>query len=698
MESCLRSTSCCLITILLLGSTLLVMRTYAQEPPRPEINLAEFVQQRLPLESEASDQTDLFEALLLLYTNPLDLNRATADELAAIMLLSDTQILSFLTYRSQVGTLLSVYELQAVPGFDMETIQNLVPFVMVQMVTASLRESFRNPTQHFLMVRTSRILESQKGFGPPDSSSRSSARYEGPAWNGYLRYRKSRAGSYSIGFTLDKDAGERPWTWNPQKHMFGMDYSSFHAQLMNRGFLKNIVVGDYQVQAGQGLVLAAGFSLGMGSEVIRSTYRSSLGVRPYTSAMEANYFRGAASTFMFGKNTEATLFVSSTRRDASLGTSLADSSQILITSLVSSGYHRTPAERQKQGIIPERNMGMHLLHRFRAGQVGLTSLYTHYSLAIQKRNVPYNRFEFSGKDNFVVGLHANYLWQNLHFFGEGARSQSGGMGAVAGIIAGMGKTIDFSLLLRYYGQNFHTFYGRPLSESSRAINERGAYWGLRFSPNRHWQVSAYYDHFTFPWLKYLINSPSDGHTFYFHTLYKPNKRVSIYSLYQEKHKERNLPNSPETIPPIILSMRRAALVNFQIEKPMKYLFRTRFQYGTQNYVGYSRSHGFTLVQDATWKFGRGEISGRVAIFNTDDYDSRQYVYEKDVLYAFSIPAYYDVGTRHYVLMKYNVTKELKLWLRWSQTRYKRLETIGSGLSEIQGNTRSDLKLQVLYQF
>ncbi len=105
-----------------------------------------------------------------------------------------------------------------------------------------------------------------------------------------------------------------------------------------------------------------------------------------------------------------------------------------------------------------------------------------------------------------------------------------------------------------------------------------------------------------------------------------------------------------------------------------------------------------ILQDITWHFSKLELSARVAFFATDNYDSRQYVYEKDMLYAFSLPAYYDRGTRHYLMARYTLSKQMKEWLRWSQTRYSKLETISSGLNEIKGNKRSELKMQVMYQF
>jgi len=85
---------------------------------------------------------------------------------------------------------------------------------------------------------------------------------------------------------------------------------------------------------------------------------------------------------------------------------------------------------------------------------------------------------------------------------------------------------------------------------------------------------------------------------------------------------------------------------------------------------------------------------RFAVFDTDTYNARIYAYESDMLYNFSIPAYYSQGTRFYLNLKYSVTKYLDFWIRYSQSYYSDLDVISSGLSEIQGNTKSEIKAQI----
>ncbi len=295
----------------------LVQNLSAQEPPRPETDINQFIQDLIPIATEENSNEGLYELLFQLYTNPLDLNAVTSDELTTTLILSEIQIRSFFDYRQKLGPFLSLYELQAIPDFDLITIRKLIPFVIVRPKALPFRESLQNPSQHFLLLRSGRVLEKQKGFTAIDTSSRSTSRYQGKPLYGNIRYRYARAGSFSFGFVMENDAGE-VLSWQPKKQIFGTDFSSFHAQIMNRGKLKNLIIGDYQMQAGQGMIMSGGFSLGKGSEVIRTTYRSTLGLRPFTSVLESGFFRGAAATYAVRKQLDVTLFYSYTRRDGNL--------------------------------------------------------------------------------------------------------------------------------------------------------------------------------------------------------------------------------------------------------------------------------------------------------------------------------------------------------------------------------------------
>ena len=97
-------------------------------------------------------------------------------------------------------------------------------------------------------------------------------------------------------------------------------------------------------------------------------------------------------------------------------------------------------------------------------------------------------------------------------------------------------------------------------------------------------------------------------------------------------------------------------------------------------------------------FGKITFSSRYVLFNTTSYDSRIYAYESDVLYGYSIPAYYGKGSKLYLVVKYNVIRNLDFWLRVAHTIYTDREVLKSGWDEIEGNKMTEIKLQLRYKF
>ena len=88
------------------------------------------------------------------------------------------------------------------------------------------------------------------------------------------------------------------------------------------------------------------------------------------------------------------------------------------------------------------------------------------------------------------------------------------------------------------------------------------------------------------------------------------------------------------------------------------------------------------------------LSFRFSLFDTDNYDTRQFIYERDLLYVYSIPAFYNTGVKYYILAKYNVSDSASLWVKFAQTKYFGSDTVGSGLEEINGNTKTDFNIQL----
>jgi hypothetical protein len=93
-----------------------------------------------------------------------------------------------------------------------------------------------------------------------------------------------------------------------------------------------------------------------------------------------------------------------------------------------------------------------------------------------------------------------------------------------------------------------------------------------------------------------------------------------------------------------------------------------------------------------------KVQMRFAIFDAEDYDTRIYAYENDVLYSFSVPAYYGRGTRFYINLNYKINRSISLWLRFAQTYFNDRDVISSGNDEINSNRRTEIKVQIRAQF
>lgn len=654
---------------------------FAQKFPKKEIELDEFIQKVAATQQNDVNYEDVYENLYQLYQSPIELNSATAEDLRNLYLLSEAQINNFLAYRKTFGNFLSIYELQAVPLFDIATIRLIAPFITLSnnLNINDITGIFRRATDHYLLIRADQTLEPSRGF--TDSV------YAGSRQRIYTRYRMQHSQDFSIGFVSEKDAGETSL----------LDYYTFHAQLQNKGNFKNIIVGDYQASFGQGLVYGAGYFVGKGGEPIYTVRRSAVGLRPYNSLIEGGFFRGGAITYQF-KKIEFTALASRHKRDASTTASASDlEPEEVISSLLTSGIHRTENEIANKNAITEQNLGMALVYRLKTGKIGITGLYTQFDKSIEREPRPYNFYEFRGNTNSIIGIDFSKTWQNVNFFGEIARSASGGVGAVGGWVASLSPKVEWAMNFRKYDKDFHSFYGNSFAENSRPINEQGIYSGLKFTPRKGIIFSAFYDRFAFPWLKYQVDAPSLGYDYLFRFTYQPTKRWAFYMQFHNEIKQRNLPNNESATNVLADADRKNLLANFDFTPSRKFKLQSRVQYNSYAYKGYSISNGFALLQDIEGIIGKWQLKGRIAYYQTDDYNSRIYAYENDVLYAVSFPAYYGKGVRLYLVNRYPITKKLDVWLRIARTNRLDNYTIGSGYDALGVPYRTDLKVQARYK-
>lgn len=666
---------------------------------------------------ESDDQTDwtfVTDYLQDLQNKPLDLNKATKEELLRLPGMDELLATALLTHIARFGWLTSIYELQAVPGFTVNVYRSIRPYVYVSGSQAkdinpgvmhpsgpSLATVF-SESKHEIMFRFMSLLEEQKGYTDPDTNSDGSltSRFQGNPHRYYMRYRMRYEQNFSAALVAEKDQGER-FIWDPERASYGFDFTAGHVFIKDYGQVKRLVVGDYNIQAGQGLLLSTGLGFGKGSQAVAATKRNDLGVRPYASVNENQFMRGAAATIAFD-NFYFTPFFSRLGLDGNISSTdtLTNEAQE-ISSLQTSGFHRTEAELEDKDAIQEMMYGGRLQYKSRWLSIGATHFFQDYGTPIAAGSKDYQLFDFSGKQNYLTGLDFDMTVRNFNFFGELGRSKSGGTGMVLGILTSLSRNTDFSILYRDFDPDFHSTRGFAFAERPRAVqNERGVYLGLKVQPTRKLTVSAFFDKFWFPWHEYQTSFPSQGYETMAQVAYAPSRKMELYVRYRSDHKERNASVLPDgqRLEYLIPTVRDGLRFHFRYNLDRNIQIKTRAEFSWFKKGEEKDVRGFLAYQDLSYKIGwKWKLTGRYAIFNSD-FDARIYAFENDVLGFFSIPAYSGVGSRYYAIVNYKPKRWLEFWARFARTHFYNERTIGSGLSEIQGNKRSELKLQMRFKF
>lgn len=663
----------------------------AQDYPRKEIDLTRIADELYGVQDLDLNYEELYENLMQLHANPINLNKASTEDLRFIKILSESQIKKFEEYRKENKNFISIYELQAIPEFDLQTISRLAPFVTVvdpaSIIDVSLWKRIQKESDNYFMMRCERTLQTRKGY---TGETQPQSRFKGSPNKLYFRFRSSIPGEFSIGFTAEKDAGEK-LHWSPTNRYYGVDYFSFHVQLQNKGRLKNLVLGDYQGQFGQGLMIGGIFGTGKGGETITTVRRSNIGILPYTSVYEAGYLRGIAATIEVVKHVHVTGFYSNTMRDASVSTdTLTDP---FISALQKTGLHRNENELLSRKTNRDINYGAVL--QYKISQIDAGVMFTQIVLALPvlpKRTV-YNQFTFERRRNSNVGFFLNYTFQDLTFFSEVSRTINAGSAYTGGILWSLTPKLDLSLLYRKFDRNFYSFYSNAFSENSIAQNEAGMYWGWKFRFNQKFSTAGYVDLFLFPWLKYRSYAPSTGHEWLLRFTYQPSRKVMIFIQAREESKDRNMGDENSNLYYTGQGKKTNYWISCDYGLRQNLRMKTRAQFSTYAFNNRT-TKGFALMQDVSFNAWKFKFTLRYALFDTDDYDNRQYVYENDVLLAYSMPAYDGIGVRKLAMVEYKMNRHISIWLRYASMRYPYVDKIGSGIDGIEGNIKNDVKFQV----
>lgn len=656
----------------------------------------DFLEKLIENSESTIDYTDLQDQLLYFYRNPIDLNHATKEDLEKLGFLTEMQINGILSHRLQFGNFISTYELQVIDGFTPLQLQSLLLFATVN---ANWKDDQTPLKDMFLKARDEvyftgqRTLQEQKGY--KSSLRNTTPNYYTGSPNRYMvRYGHRYGTRLSIGLTAEKDAGEQFFKGANKN---GFDFYSAHLFWKGRGNWRTVAIGDYQAAFGQGLTFASGLAFGK-SPFVLNVKRNFQTLRPYRSVNENEFLRGAAATYRLGK-IEITTLYSDKKIDGNIAAnsdSLVTSDESSFTSIISSGYHRTTGELADKRSIRQIIYGGHMSYQFKNLQLGTTVIQTVYDKTFQKSGGLYNLYAFSGKTLLNTGIDYTWYYRNITFFGEIANSGNGAIAQTHGLIASLNAITDISLLYRNFDKNYHTTYSNGFGESSTNTNERGIYTGISLRPVPKWTINAYADVYKSNWIKYLTDAPSYGYDYLAEVVYNPSKSVQMYWRYRNDNKEKNAYSNSTVSDYLTWHRKYAFRYHIAYKVSSSFTLKNRIEYTEYQTENTKTEHGTVFFQDVVYKpmKGKWDIIARLAIFNTQGYNSRIYTYENDLLYQFSVPVLQNEGARYFLLLNYKFSRKAEFWIKFAHTVYSNQTTVSSGLDEIQGNKKSDLKIQL----
>jgi len=707
----------------LLIALLLALPARAQEAPADSSDVDEAVLENLSDDEISGDPTALLELLENLRENPLDINRASAADLAQIPALSASVAREIVRFRETYGLFGSIPELRAVEGVTDEVFLEARPYLTIGRVLDVERRPSLYPAVPTLaevranarvdvLQRVQRRLDLGRGYDPvPDSLAGTPdepTRYAGSPERVYTRLRATYRRNLSANLTLEKDPGE-PFAWDPDLGSYGYDFVSFHLAALQMGRLDALVVGDYVLEFGQGLALwrAAGF--GKGRESVRTLVKRGRGVRPYGSADENNFFRGAAATVAVTPWLYASAFGSRRTLDASIlevdTTEVEAPGTNVVTGLGATGLHRTPTERARKNALGQTLGGGAVEVRTDRATVGVVGYATRFDEAFAPGDRPYQRFNFSGDEAAMASLYANVFLGRYQLFGEVARAPDGVFGGVGGVEAALGP-LDFVALGRHYPRDFVSLHGYAFGERNGiSQNESGLYLGLRLRPARGWIVSGFFDQYRFPWVRFNVPRPARGHEALLFVQYRPRTWITLYAQGRTETRETSAEFAGPTgavLPGLTDETRQSLRVQGEYVASRALRFRARVEGTRYREAAGPFATGVLVFQDVRWQFlDAFLLDARLTFFDTEGYDARLYQFENDLFGVFANTLLYGRGTRAYAMVGFRPGGRfdgLDLRLKLAETRFRHRHTVGSGLDEVEGDRVRDLSLQLRYRF
>ena len=456
--------------------------------------------------------------------------------------------------------------------------------------------------------------------------------------------------------------------------------------------IKSIVVGDYKLAFGQGLVFGSSYSPSK-TVMTTSQERLSKGIRRHFSSTESGFYRGVATTLRLG-SFDVSLFYSQKKLDG-----IVDS--MGIKSFKKDGIHNIVREKNKKSVITHQLFGVNTQFVYKHVDIGLTAALNNFGKSnLIWDNKPYNVYKPQGNNLCNVAVNYRFKQRTYTLFGETSLLTKNGLATINGVFIKPVYNVEIQVLYRNYARNYYAFTPGSYVVNNTVSNEQGLYTGISLDPLRGLKLSGYIDLFYSPEMKYGVYTSSLGKEWMVLASYATMTNETVSFRYVRKTREQNIRNL-ESDDLLILPLARDKfrLQGVYGNKNNRW-FRTTAELVVAQSKDFSNNKGWAISQNAGIGILQNKlrIDGYLIYFNTKSYDARLSSYEKALPYTYGMTTMSGEGFRWSLNLGLKMNQYLSSSIKVSSTHYNDRSKIGSALEEIEGNTKTDIGAVVSLKF
>lgn len=636
---------------------------------------------------ENGNLEDMYEQLCELESAPIDLNNATDDDIGRLFFLSDTQKQDLTEYIDRYKPLRSMGELTMIKSLDPMRIQLLQSFVYMGEDTGN---ASTYPKMNDIVKYGKNELVGTVDI-PFYTRKGDKDGYLGYKYKHWLKYTFKYGQYLQIGLLGTQDAGE-PFFAN--SNTMGYDHYAYYAIVRKMGRIKALAIGQYKIKFGLGLVANTGFSLGKTTATALSTPANS--ITPNSSRSDAYYLQGAAATIAASRHVDVTLITSYRKVDATLDDNGS------ARTLLKTGYHRTTSEMQRKHNTAQTAIGANIRWKSGGWHIGASGIYTTFNRTLAPNTTQtYRMYQPKGKAFYNIGADYGYLSHWLNISGETAINNDGAIATLNSIAVKATPSLTLAAIQRYYSYRYYSLLGSAFSDGGKVQNESGMYIGATWNAMPRLTITVYSDYAYFPWARYGASQASHSWDNSILATYNMSARVTLTGKYRIRSRQEDYTDGETDKTTLIDKTEhraRLALNYAGAHWATKTQIDAAYTAYPHELTDKQNSFGSMLSQTIGYNANTMSITANIGYFNTDDYNSRLYTYERGPLYTFSFPMFYGEGMRMALFARAAIGRNIVATCKIGATKYFDRDHISSSHQQIEGSWQTDMNIQIKCRF